>query len=159
MSAIWVCLGLLDHFSLMFKLLWVGSGEKLSQYLHSFGFFFSLLVWIWGLQTGQQIEWMTQQPSLKNCSPHRKRKSFNHTWIHWTANLSHCTMCILGAMFIFQPNKLRHILKLRLDKLFNIYLSLLVQLEGKHDFQGNRDFQTLNLGFPGHFDRFWVFQK
>ena len=52
--------------------------------------FFSLLVWIWGLQTGQQIEWMTQQPSLKNCSPHRKRKSFNHTWIHWTANLSHC---------------------------------------------------------------------
>ena len=51
---------------------------------------FPLLVWIWALQTGQQIEWMTQQPSLKNCSPHRKRKSFNHTWIHWTANLSHC---------------------------------------------------------------------
>ena len=25
-------------------------------------------------------------------------------------------------------------------------------LEGKHDFEGNRDFQTLNLGFPGHFD-------
>ena len=49
--------------------------------------------------------------------------------------------------------------KLRLDKLFNIYLSLLVRLEGKHDFEGNRDFQTLNLGFPGHFDRFWVFQK
>ena len=43
---------------------------------------------------------------------------------------------------------------LRLDKLFNIYLSLLVWLEGKHDFEGNRDFQTLNLGFPGHFDRF-----
>ena len=37
---------------------------------------------------------------------------------------------------------------------FNIYLSLLVRLEGKHDFEGNRDFQTLNLGFPGHFDRF-----
>ena len=44
--------------------------------------------------------------------------------------------------------------KLRLDELFNIYLSLLVRLEGKHDFEGNRDFQTLNLGFPGHFDRF-----
>ena len=43
---------------------------------------------------------------------------------------------------------------LTLDKLFNIYLSLLVGLEGKHDFEGNRDFQTLNLGFLGHFDRF-----
>ena len=43
---------------------------------------------------------------------------------------------------------------MRFDKLFNIYLSLLVRLEGKHDFEGNRDFQTLNLGFPGHFDRF-----
>ena len=45
---------------------------------------------------------------------------------------------------------------MRLDKLFNIYLSRLVRLEGKHDFQGNRDFQTLNLGFQGHFDRFDV---
>ena len=42
----------------------------------------------------------------------------------------------------------------RLDISFNIYLSQLVRLEGKLDFQGNRDFQTLNLGFPGHFDRF-----
>ena len=46
-----------------------------------------------------------------------------------------------------------------LDTSFNINLSQLVPLEGKLDFQGNRDFQTLNLGFPGHFDRFWVFQK
>ena len=36
---------------------------------------------------------------------------------------------------------------MRLDKLFNIYLSLLVRLEGKHDFEGNRDFQTLNRDF------------
>ena len=27
------------------------------------------------------------------------------------------------------------------------------------DFQGNCDFQILNLGFPGHFDQFGVFQK
>ena len=31
---------------------------------------------------------------------------------------------------------------------FNIYLSQLVRLEGKLDFWRNRDFQTLNLGFP-----------
>ena len=40
-----------------------------------------------------------------------------------------------------------------------ICASQLVRFKGKLDFQGNRDFQTLNLGFPGHFDRFWVFQK
>ena len=34
----------------------------------------------------------------------------------------------------------------------HMYLSQLVRLEGKLDFQGNRDFQTLNLGFPGNFD-------
>ena len=45
------------------------------------------------------------------------------------------------------------------DISFNIYLSQLVRLEGKLDFQGNRNCQTLNLGFPGHFDWFWVFQK
>ena len=33
-------------------------------------------------------------------------------------------------------------------------MSQLVRLEGKLDFQGDRDFQTLNLGFSGHFDRF-----
>ena len=43
-----------------------------------------------------------------------------------------CTMCSLGSMFSFQPNKLRHILCL--DIPFNIYLSQLVRLEGKHDF-------------------------
>ena len=43
---------------------------------------------------------------------------------------------------------------MRLDKLFKIYLSLLVRLEGKLDFQGNRDFQTLNLGFPGRLTDF-----
>ena len=32
----------------------------------------------------------------------------------------------------------------------------LVRLEGKHDFQGNRDFQTLSLRFQGYFDQFWV---
>ena len=37
---------------------------------------------------------------------------------------------------------------MRLDKLFNIYLSLLVRLEGKHDSWGNREFQTLNPWFP-----------
>ena len=65
-----------------------------------------------------------------------------------------CTMCRLGSIFSFQPNKLRHISKCvsSLDISFNIYLSQLVRLEGKLDFQGNRDFQTLNLGFPGHFD-------
>ena len=42
---------------------------------------------------------------------------------------------------------------------FNKYLSQLVRLEGKLGFQGNRDFQTLNFGFQGHFNRFWVFQK
>ena len=36
----------------------------------------------------------------------------------------------------------------------NIYLPQLVRLEGKLDFQGNRDFQTRNLGFLGHFDPF-----
>ena len=34
-----------------------------------------------------------------------------------------------------------------------IYLSLL-SWKGKLDFQGNRDFQTLNLGFPGYSNRF-----
>ena len=34
-----------------------------------------------------------------------------------------------------------------LDKLFNIYLSLLVRLEGKHDSWGNRESQTLNPWF------------
>ena len=42
---------------------------------------------------------------------------------------------------------------------FNIYLSQLVQLEGKHDFRGNRNFQTLNLRFWGYFDWFWMFQN
>ena len=38
--------------------------------------------------------------------------------------------------------------------IFNIYLTQLVRLEGKLDLQGNHEFQTLNLGFPGHFNRF-----
>ena len=29
----------------------------------------------------------------------------------------------------------------------------LIQLEGKHDFPGNPDFQTLNMRFPGYFER------
>ena len=37
---------------------------------------------------------------------------------------------------------------LRLNKLFNIYLSLLVRLEGKHDSWGNREFQILVPWFP-----------
>ena len=38
--------------------------------------------------------------------------------------------------------------KLRLDKLFNIYLSILVRLERKHDSWGNCEFQTLDPWFP-----------
>ena len=41
-----------------------------------------------------------------------------NTWTQWRDEqvvtfkfLRHCTMCILGTMFTFQPNKLRHILK------------------------------------------------
>ena len=45
-----------------------------------------------------------------------------------------------------------------LDISFNIYLSQLVRLEEEHDFWGNRDFQTLNLRYPGHFEWLWVFQ-
>ena len=46
-----------------------------------------------------------------------------------------------------------------LDLSFNIYLSQLVRLEGKHDFWGNRDFQTVNMRFLRYFDRFWVVKK
>ena len=75
----------------------------------------------------------------------------------WSTSSAQCAFC----QVCFPSNRTSWDIsqKLRLDKLFNIYLSLLVRLEGKHDFEGNRDFQTLNLGFPGHFDRFWVFQK
>ena len=48
---------------------------------------FPLFVWIWALQTGQQIEWMTQQPSIKTALHTEKGKS-NLIWIHWSANIS-----------------------------------------------------------------------
>ena len=40
------------------------------------------------------------------------RLSQKHSgWGRGGPEVSHCTMCILGSMFSFQPNKLRHILK------------------------------------------------
>ena len=62
---------------------------------------------------------------------------------------------------VFPPTELAETyLKIyALKKSFHIYLSQLVRLEGKLDFQGNSDFKTLNLGFLGHFDQLWVFQK
>ena len=42
--------------------------------------------------------------------------------------------------------------------LTNIF-SQVVPLEGKRDFWGKGDFQTLNVQFPGYFDRFWVFEN
>ena len=63
------------------------------------------------------------------------------------ALIHHCTMCCLCSMFSFQPNKLRRIYVLIYHSTYT-YLSQLVRLEGKLCFQGNRDFQTLNLGFP-----------
>ena len=38
--------------------------------------------------------------------------SFEYCRCNWILiKRRHCTMCILGSMFSFQPNKLRHILK------------------------------------------------
>ena len=66
-------------------------------------------------------------------------------------------MCCLYSMFnVFLPTE-------QADTYLKIYLLIyhstyicpsLFGWKGKLDFQGNRDFQTLNLGFPGHFDQF-----
>ena len=34
-----------------------------------------------------------------------------------------------------------------------------LKMEGRHDYRGKRDFQTLNLRFPGILTNFLVFQK
>ena len=75
-----------------------------------------------------------------------------------------CTMCSLYSKFSFQPDKLRHILKFLSSYTIqhilgpacsNVvpYLSQLVRLEGKHNFEATIE-ATLNLQFTGYFDRF-----
>ena len=62
---------------------------------------------------------------------------------------------VLFAQYVFLPTEQAE----SYLKIYVLYLSQLVRLEGKHESRVNREFQTLNLLFPGYFDRFWVFQK
>ena len=60
---------------------------------------------------------------------------------------------LFGQYFFLPTEQAETYHKICLDISFNTYLSQHVRLEGKLDYQGTHDFQTLNLEFPGHFDR------
>ena len=61
---------------------------------------------------------------------------------------------LFGQYVLLPTEQAETYLKICVFISFNLYLSKLVRLEGKLDFQGNRDLKTLNLQLLGHFDRF-----
>ena len=65
--------------------------------------------------------------------------------------------CALCTVWVPSNRTSWDIIDLLMYHLTFIYLSQFVQLEGKHDVRENRDFQTLNLQFPGNFSRVGVF--
>ena len=75
----------------------------------------------------RKVKFLSKDKTLQKQADRRWNKSFVEairlcgTWPFpgvltnqhklYDRDLQHCTMCILGTMFTFQPNKLRHILK------------------------------------------------